>query len=82
MASSPPSAGIPTGGLGMTATAADRAIRDLYTRLLEAWNERNAERYAALFAADGAMIGFDGTQASGGQIADHLRPIFAHEVCS
>jgi uncharacterized protein (TIGR02246 family) len=60
----------------MTA-AADSAVRDLYTRLLEAWNERAAERFAALFACDGALIGFDGSQASGEQIADHLRPIFA-----
>jgi uncharacterized protein (TIGR02246 family) len=36
----------------------------------------NAEDFAALFAADGTMIGFDGSQASGTQIVDHLRPIF------
>jgi uncharacterized protein (TIGR02246 family) len=60
----------------MTATAPDAAVRDLYARLLAAWNERNAEDYAALFAADGAMIGFDGSQASGTEIVEHLRPIF------
>ena len=60
----------------MTTTTADSAVRDLYVRLLAAWNLRNAEDYAALFAADGAVIGFDGSQASGRQIVDHLRPIF------
>src|SRR3954468_2734196 len=60
----------------MTVMAVGSAVRELYTRLLRAWNDRNAEDYAALFAADGAMIGFDGSQASGAEIADHLRPIF------
>jgi uncharacterized protein (TIGR02246 family) len=61
----------------MTAAATDSAVRDLYERLLQAWNERNAEHFAALFASDGTMIGSDGSQASGAQIVDHLRPIFA-----
>jgi uncharacterized protein (TIGR02246 family) len=60
----------------MNTTTADAAVRSLYTRLLQAWNERNADNYAALFAVDGAMIGFDGSQAQGAQILDHLRPIF------
>ncbi|MGI8333946.1 SgcJ/EcaC family oxidoreductase [Actinomadura scrupuli] len=60
----------------MTVMAVGAAVRDLYTRLLRAWNDRNAEDYAALFAADGVMIGFDGSQASGAQITDHLAPIF------
>ncbi|MCW2889898.1 MAG: hypothetical protein QOE54_7132 [Streptosporangiaceae bacterium] len=60
----------------MTVMAVGYAVRDLYTRLLRAWNDRNAEDYAELFADDGAMIGFDGSQASGKQITDHLLPIF------
>jgi uncharacterized protein (TIGR02246 family) len=60
----------------MTETAVESAIRDLYTRLLTAWNERNAEDYAALFAADGAAIGFDGSEMRAGQIVDQLSPIF------
>ena len=60
----------------MTAPDPDAAVRGLYTRLLQAWNERDADAYAALFARDGAMIGFDGSQADGSQILDHLRPIF------
>jgi uncharacterized protein (TIGR02246 family) len=58
-------------------TMLDDETRDLYTQLLTAWNERDADAYAALFAADGAMIGFDGSQASGPEIVAHLRPIFA-----
>ena len=57
-------------------TTPDAAVRDVYERLLRAWNERDAEAYAALFAADGALIGFDGSQAGGSEIVDHLRPIF------
>jgi hypothetical protein len=57
-------------------TTADAAVRSLYTRLLQAWNERDADNYAALFTFDGTMIGFDGSQAQGAQILDHLRPIF------
>ena len=59
-----------------TTSRAERPVRALYRRLLEAWNERDAETYGALFAVDGLMIGFDGSQASGSAVADHLRPIF------
>jgi hypothetical protein len=34
-------------------------------------------RLAALFADDGAIIGFDGSQARGGQVVGHLRAIFS-----
>lgn len=57
--------------------SADTAVGDLYARLLDSWNRRDAEGYAALFARDAAMIGFDGSQVAGSQILDHLRPIFA-----
>jgi uncharacterized protein (TIGR02246 family) len=36
-----------------------------YTRLLEAWNDRNAPAFAALFAEDGVAIGFDGSEMRG-----------------
>ena len=60
----------------MTANTAE-AVRDLYARLLHAWNGRDAEAFAALFAADGGLIGFDGSQAFGAEVLEHLRPIFA-----
>ncbi|MFK7692965.1 SgcJ/EcaC family oxidoreductase [Paenibacillus sp. HJGM_3] len=57
----------------------EREIRELYEALLTGWNERNAGRMAELFAEEGEMIGFDGSQVTGSAgIVDHLQPIFAH----
>jgi uncharacterized protein (TIGR02246 family) len=53
------------------------AVRDLYAQLLTAWNERDADRFGALFTEDGTTVGFDGSQSHGPQIAGHLKPIFA-----
>lgn len=51
----------------------------LYRDMLNGWNARSAERMAAPFAADGELIGFDGSEAAGRQgIHDHAVPIFAH----
>jgi uncharacterized protein (TIGR02246 family) len=50
-----------------------------YTRLLEAWNRRDADAFASLFTHDASVVGFDGSQMNGAaQIADELRAIFAH----
>jgi len=40
-------------------------IRELYRRLLDGWNRRDGEAFAAPFAEDGDVIGFDGSQISG-----------------
>ncbi|MFD4142564.1 SgcJ/EcaC family oxidoreductase [Streptomyces sp. NPDC058572] len=62
----------------MTTQHADAAVRDLYSRLLDAWNRRSADDFAGLFADDGTIIGFDGSVESGAaRIRDHLSPIFA-----
>lgn len=54
-------------------------IQTLYRRLLQAWNERSARGMADLFAEEGEMIGFDGSQAIGpDDIYSHLQPIFEH----
>lgn len=55
----------------------DAAVRDLYGRLLSGWNARDAGAFAGLFAHDGVMIGFDGSQAAGPEIRQHLTPIFS-----
>jgi uncharacterized protein (TIGR02246 family) len=52
---------------------------ELYTRLLEAWNARDADAFASLFTADASVVGFDGSLMNGAaQIASELRAIFAH----
>lgn len=49
-----------------------------YTALLQAWNERNANRFAGLFTADATVIGFDGSTMSGSSdIVSQMRSIFA-----
>jgi uncharacterized protein (TIGR02246 family) len=51
----------------------------LYTRLLEAWNRRNAAGFAALVAPDGTAVGFDGSQMNGrDEVASTLKAIFEH----
>ena len=50
----------------------------LYTRMLEAWNRRDADAFAALFTESCNVVGFDGSQMNGrDQTASELRAIFA-----
>ena len=61
-----------------TADAAS-ATRELYQRLIEAWNKRNARDYALAFAATGSIVGFDGSQVNGQmEIGAHVSEIFSH----
>jgi uncharacterized protein (TIGR02246 family) len=53
------------------------AVVELYESLLRSWNERDANRFAALFMTDGICVGFDGTAySSAEQIAAELAKIF------
>jgi uncharacterized protein (TIGR02246 family) len=62
----------------VTDEAAVTAVRELYPRMLAGWNARSAEDMAAVFAEDGEVIGFDGSQHSGREgIAADMRRIFA-----
>ena len=55
----------------------DRELRALYAALLGAWNGRDANAFAALFAPDGGSIGFDGSEMFGRDaIAAGLGEIF------
>jgi uncharacterized protein (TIGR02246 family) len=55
----------------------ERDVRNLYWRLIDAWNRRDAEAMGALCAPDGQYIGFDGSTMVGPrQIAEALRSIF------
>jgi len=49
----------------------------LYTRLLEAWNLRDADAFASLFTTDGSIVGFDGSQMNGASEIGTERAIFA-----
>lgn len=52
-------------------------MRALYRRLLAAWNERSAAGFAAGFAEDGNVVGFDGSQMDGREaIVAELSRIF------
>ena len=57
----------------------DKAVRELYRQLLEAWNKRNARNYTLLFATNANLIGFDGSQVDGqSAIGAHLSALFSH----
>jgi uncharacterized protein (TIGR02246 family) len=50
----------------------------LYAELIECWNRRDAMGFADLFAEEGGLVGFDGSQVDGrAAIEDHLAGIFA-----
>jgi uncharacterized protein (TIGR02246 family) len=53
-------------------------VRALYEKLIDGWNKRNADAMAEVFAEDGELIGFDGSQLKGrSDIRSHLQQIFA-----
>ena len=56
-------------------------VSALYHAVLDAWNRRNAQDYAALFAADCTVVGFDGSLMLGqAAIEAELSRIFANHV--
>ena len=60
------------------ATSDDADVRELYRQLLAGWNARDASAMAALFAEDGNVVGFDGSQIDGrAAIAVEMGRIFA-----
>ncbi|HEY4306303.1 MAG TPA: SgcJ/EcaC family oxidoreductase [Gemmatimonadaceae bacterium] len=62
----------------MNSSDAQRAAV-IYASLLEAWNSQDAVGFAALFADDADVTGFDGSQMSGrAQIEIELSAIFAN----
>jgi uncharacterized protein (TIGR02246 family) len=57
----------------------DHGTRELYARLIEAWDKRNARDFALLFASDANVVGFDGSQVNGQlEVGAHLTEIFSH----
>ena len=54
-------------------------VIDLYVSLLDAWNRRDANAFAAAFTPSGSTVGFDGSQMNGrAEIASELASIFEH----
>jgi uncharacterized protein (TIGR02246 family) len=43
----------------------EAALRDLYDRMMAAWNHGSGTAFAAAFAEDGHLVGFDGTHFRG-----------------
>lgn len=54
----------------------ESGVRGLYADLLDAWNRRDASGMAGLFAPDGVLVGFDGSNLRGAEVEAHLAPIF------
>ncbi len=63
--------------------AGEKAVRDLYSELLIAWNRRDAYRYGEMFTPHANVIGFDGSQYNGrAEIEAEIGKIFAnHQTC-
>jgi len=56
----------------------DREVRALYRRILDGWNRASGDDFAAAFADDGEVVGFDGSQCAGrAAIAAEMGQIFA-----
>ena len=55
----------------------ESVVRDLYAAILEAWNRADGAAFAAPFALDGEVIGFDGTPVFGrSRIGETMGAIF------
>jgi uncharacterized protein (TIGR02246 family) len=63
---------------------AEEAITALYRAILSGWNAADADAFASVFAEDGEVVGFDGSEVRGrAQIAEQMAAIFAdHETGS
>jgi uncharacterized protein (TIGR02246 family) len=59
-------------------------VQTIYKQLLESWNSHNADAYSNLFADDGFVVGFDGSEMHGREdIQKQLQQIFNdHHVSS
>jgi uncharacterized protein (TIGR02246 family) len=60
-------------------TDAEKGVRELYERLIQAWNKRNARDFALAFASNGGIVGFDGSQVNGQlDVGAHVSEVFSH----
>jgi uncharacterized protein (TIGR02246 family) len=57
----------------------EQQVRELYRRLIEAWDKRNARDYTLVFAEDATLVGYDGSEINGqATIGSHISAIFSH----
>lgn len=57
----------------------EQQVRELYRRLTEAWDKRNARDYTLVFADDATLVGYDGSEVNGqAKIGSHISEIFSH----
>jgi uncharacterized protein (TIGR02246 family) len=71
------------GRMSETTGTPEAAVRALHEELLTTWNNQDVRAYAALFAEDATLVGFDGGQIAGSAVEDHLASIFAdHRTAS
>jgi len=57
---------------------ASSAVARMYADLVAGWNDQDAARFATVFASEGSLIGFDGSEQSGRRaIEEEMTRIFA-----
>lgn len=49
---------------GLAIFSAEEVFSNLYKELLNQWNEKQGQGMASLFAEDGSMVGFAGSQVN------------------
>ena len=55
----------------------EASIDSIYQQLITSWNQIDNKAFADLFAKDGSIVGFDGSQANGrDEIYEHVTGIF------
>jgi uncharacterized protein (TIGR02246 family) len=62
----------------------EAVVAGLYEQLISGWNDHSGDAFAAPFAVDGTVIGFDGSEQSGRDtIASEMQRIFDdHETAA
>ncbi|GAA0236662.1 SgcJ/EcaC family oxidoreductase [Haladaptatus pallidirubidus] len=61
---------VTTPGEEESASADEAAVRKLYQKLMDGWNQGSGAAFASVFAEDGDLIGFDGTHLHGREEID------------
>lgn len=58
-----------------------REVREVYQKLLDGWNNKNARAIADLYSKDGVNIALDGIQSNGPkELYSHLKNVFEDQI--